>query len=168
MTTCLFYMAQKRPDKRKFNDKEKWCNAGLHWQPRSAFGPNTREISGLQCYCRPCQAKKKLDGRHKDVAAYNAAHRAYMRVYNHGISDAEVKILLEEQNYCCAICGVPVDLSSPLDHDHVTGKVRGVLCRGCNWGLGHFKDSTERLENAVIYLRKHELSVLKIGDSILS
>ncbi len=160
MTTCLFYMAQKRLDKRKFNDKEKWCNAGQHWQPLGVFGPNAREISGLQCYCRACQAKKKFKKRHENIAAYNAHQRNYMRIYNHGVSDADVEILLKEQDYRCAVCGDPVDLSSSLDHSHTTGRVREVLCRGCNWGLGHFKDSVERLEKAIAYLKKHELPSL--------
>ena len=60
-----------------------------------------------------------------------------------------------EQNGRCAICGVPeYELPSRLyiDHDHETGKVRGLLCPSCNTGLGHLKDDPEVLLRACIYL----------------
>jgi len=38
------------------------------------------------------------------------------------------------------------------DHDHATGLFRGCLCINCNLGLGHFKDSPDRLNNALAYL----------------
>jgi hypothetical protein len=41
-----------------------------------------------------------------------------------------------------------------VDHDHNTGKIRGLLCNGCNKGLGLFKDSPQLLESAINYLKK--------------
>ena len=52
---------------------------------------------------------------------------------------------------CCQICGGFQRLS--IDHDHVTGKVRGLLCSPCNIGLGGFKDNPESLLKAVEYLK---------------
>lgn len=40
-----------------------------------------------------------------------------------------------------------------VDHDHVTGKVRGLLCRQCNSALGFAGDNPERLERLARYLR---------------
>jgi hypothetical protein len=42
-----------------------------------------------------------------------------------------------------------------VDHCHISGKVRGVLCQNCNLGLGHFHDTPEKLERAAAYLRLH-------------
>lgn len=50
----------------------------------------------------------------------------------------------------CVICGGHSGMA--IDHSHVTGKVRGALCRGCNVGLGSFNDDKERLQNAIKYL----------------
>jgi peptide methionine sulfoxide reductase MsrB len=55
----------------------------------------------------------------------------------------------------CAICGRtrrPDEKRLALDHDHVTGMVRGVLCQACNNGLGHFQDDPERLLKAALYI----------------
>lgn len=67
------------------------------------------------------------------------------------------------QHNRCAICsgdfnGQPAYLVH-ADHDHATGLARGVLCHGCNLGMGLFKDSTERLLAAVRYLEHPTLAI---------
>jgi len=67
--------------------------------------------------------------------------------------------LLEEQNYSCAICGIQEEeLTKKLavDHNHETNIVRGLLCNGCNLGLGQFKDSVVLLSFAIEYLEQHD------------
>ena len=59
----------------------------------------------------------------------------------------------------CMICGNEVGDSPQLDHCHDTGKFRGVLCRGCNTGIGLFQDDIERLKGAIAYLESHQLQV---------
>ena len=59
----------------------------------------------------------------------------------------------------CQICGVSEETltkSLHIDHCHTTGRVRGLLCHGCNVGLGHFKDSIELMEKATDYLKRGE------------
>jgi len=72
----------------------------------------------------------------------------------YGIDLATYEAMAKAQGYKCAICPTPHTEASPLlvDHCHVTGKVRGLLCRGCNLGLGNFKDVTGYLLAAVAYL----------------
>lgn len=58
-----------------------------------------------------------------------------------------------DQKGCCALCGDSVAYDKIYtDHDHKTGKLRGLLCFGCNTGLGHLGDSLEGLQRAVEYL----------------
>lgn len=66
--------------------------------------------------------------------------------------------MLIEQKGVCAICGKSEEVSPKgvlsIDHDHTTGKVRGLLCDTCNrGGLGHFYDNVSLLRNAIKYLK---------------
>lgn len=78
---------------------------------------------------------------------------------NYGVSRSWVLQKLEEQGGTCAICktfGFKMRedhvTGMNLDHDHKTGKPRGLLCHNCNRGLGLFRDSEELLESARKYL----------------
>src|SRR5258707_1620309 len=65
------------------------------------------------------------------------AKRQYKSKYN--ITITEYYELLELQNYQCAICkreSWEGEKGLSVDHDHITGKVRGLLCTGCNLGIG--------------------------------
>lgn len=74
----------------------------------------------------------------------------------YGITREDYDGMLSSQNYVCAICSKPDNIGWCLsvDHDHKTGKVRGLLCNSCNHGLGHFRDSPEILIKAANYLGK--------------
>jgi len=67
--------------------------------------------------------------------------------------------MLKDQNYVCKICNKPENRkktsSLSVDHNHSTGKIRGLLCDLCNKGLGHFKDDINLLNNAIIYLNNN-------------
>lgn len=52
----------------------------------------------------------------------------------------------------CEICGHKNRLV--VDHDHLTGNIRGILCMKCNFGIGYFQDNTELMFNAINYLNK--------------
>jgi hypothetical protein len=78
---------------------------------------------------------------------------------NFGISLTTYKHILDTQGHVCAICGqqeVAPNRALAVDHSHITGKVRGILCSLCNRGLGMFRDDAKRLEQALVYVRKHE------------
>ena len=82
----------------------------------------------------------------------------------YGISLEEYYKLIEFQGGGCAICGrtqEPDGRKLSIDHDHTTGKVRGVLCYSCNRALGLFYDIPERLENAANYLRLNPFDQFK-------
>jgi len=71
------------------------------------------------------------------------------------VSPEQYQELLVKQNYVCALCLKPEAIVGNvlcIDHNHVTGKVRGLLCRMCNSALGKFKDDKDILKRAVEYL----------------
>ncbi len=85
------------------------------------------------------------------------------RLYGMSLDDYEAR--LREQGGRCAICGGtdPQQKAGPngasdfvVDHDHSTGAVRGLLCGGCNTGLGLFRDDPVRLEAALRYLARSQ------------
>jgi hypothetical protein len=73
----------------------------------------------------------------------------------YGISIYEYEEMFFSQGGKCKICNEPEHNNKLLsvDHCHNSGKVRGLLCGSCNIGLGHFKDNTRRLQDAIEYLR---------------
>jgi len=76
---------------------------------------------------------------------------------NYKIRLLEYKRLYDAQKGKCACCGIHeegFERKLHVDHDHKTGKIRGLLCTQCNPGLGYFQDSIERLEKAITYLKK--------------
>ena len=79
------------------------------------------------------------------------------RAERYSISPAEYQVLLDTHENLCGICGEQFDAGLYIDHDHSTGKVRGLLCCDCNLGLGRFYDNPDFLRKAAEYLEKHEL-----------
>lgn len=69
----------------------------------------------------------------------------------------EYDIRLKAQGGACAVCrrAPAVDELLHVDHDHVTGKIRDLLCFGCNAGLGNMNDNPKLLRIAADYLDFH-------------
>jgi hypothetical protein len=95
--------------------------------------------------------KEKIRDRHRKWRVANPGHL-------YGISLDEFNLKIKEQNSLCAIC---LKLMAPpfVDHNHITGENRDMLCRYCNTGLGMFFESIETLQSAVEYLKKHSVVV---------
>ncbi len=89
---------------------------------------------------------------------YGVVDAYYQRVY--GITLQQYLDMAEKQHYVCAICehenfamGVVHSGCLVVDHDHKTGKVRGLLCHNCNRALGLLQDSKAFIANAYNYLK---------------
>jgi hypothetical protein len=84
------------------------------------------------------------------------ARDLYLR-RTYGISLLDYDNLLDDQGGRCAICLCrPRTRSLAVDHDHITGRVRGLLCSRCNHGLLHFaQEDITILRRAIEYLLKH-------------
>lgn len=99
------------------------------------FPLHNKKRNGLDSWCRECRATYR-----------NEINRGKFRSV---ISDTGLKSL-KRSTHECVICGATGPLV--VDHDHATGKIRGMLCNHCNRGLGHFRDDPMLLEFARIYL----------------
>src|SRR3954453_13858938 len=85
---------------------------------------------------------------------------AYLR-RTFGISHAQYEELLSRQGGGCRICGKrPGKISLHVDHDHVTGEIRGLLCVGCNNALGQFRDDPLLLVRAAQHAARELLPLV--------
>lgn len=78
------------------------------------------------------------------------------RIRKYGLDPVSFDNMFLAQNGKCGVCKV-VLLEPAIDHDHLTGKVRGLLCSTCNSGIGLLKDDPAILLEAVNYLLKHKV-----------
>ncbi len=114
------------------------CSTCLIEKDKSSFYPDKRQKNGLRPQCKNC-----------------CRNTVTIRKFN--ITIEQYNEMLEAQEHKCAICGTNKSNDTgtfPIDHCHITQKVRGLLCSNCNTALGLFKDSIVYLEQAIKYLRK--------------
>jgi hypothetical protein len=64
--------------------------------------------------------------------------------------------MLINQNNKCVICKCDISKHPCVDHDHETGKIRGLLCLNCNHAIGFFRENVKLLEKVIIYLSESE------------
>lgn len=97
-------------------------------------------------WCKVCQREAVRDGRYRKM----------------GVSRDEYLAVLHGQCGACAICGQheqPVKAGARglhLDHDHVTGARRGILCSRCNQGIGRFNEDVQLMQKAIDYINKYK------------
>ncbi len=125
-----------------------------------------------QSYCRECQCFLGRQRHEKDKREGTASIKCkvdYLKrgkwarlLKERGITKDEYELLVVLQEGRCAICNQPETqiyrgeiLRLTVDHDHITGKLRRLLCKACNMGLGLFGDDPERLQKAADYIRQH-------------
>lgn len=123
-----------------------------------------REDRLNSCKKRYLQNKDEVSVDRKEYRKENfdkiaAKKREWHLKTTFGISVDDYNRMFDEQNGCCNIClkhQITFKIRLAVDHDHVTGKIRGLLCEACNTSLGKFEDSIDNLERALQYLKKHK------------
>lgn len=102
-------------------------------------------------FCEPCWGSIAETYAPREAGG-ETLDRYYQRTY--GITLEEYGQRFLRQGGVCAICNARPTKDGPLavDHDHTTGAVRGLLCRGCNVGLGCFTDNVAHMGRAIAYL----------------
>ena len=98
-----------------------------------------------------------LASRHRPEARarLKVRQRRYQLKRRYGLTPEALEALLATQAHACAICRRPIDGGHVhVDHDHDTGRVRGLLCQGCNTGIGNLQESVGALLSAAAYLTR--------------
>lgn len=103
--------------------------------------------------------KEYLKNYYKDYKMTNKEHRKLSERTRHlrikyGITLEDYNRMFTEQEGRCLICGVKKE-KLHVDHNHLTGKVRSLLCFHCNAGLGHFHENTDLINKAIEYLKSN-------------
>lgn len=102
------------------------------------------------------KANKEKAKRLKQERQLKVRDRNYKSAY--GISLKDVEAMLESQDGKCAVCLTEISLegkaTARVDHCHITGKVRGLLCHKCNVAIGCLGDNINGLQRAMAYLCK--------------
>lgn len=114
------------------------------------------------------EGERREDFEVRYAAAYKVAYadvrkdRFLRRSFGDDLTYARYMEMFDAQDGKCAICREPEKVmrhgkvaALAVDHDHITGAVRGLLCHECNTGLGKFRDSASILTLAIAYLEKH-------------
>jgi hypothetical protein len=141
-------------------DQELLCTSCRRTLSVSAFAiRKDTKVPRVRSNCRDClaaMATTKNRENPDDAQAYWWSRQ----LAKYGLTPQSWQELFESQGGKCAICGAEVNGKKRfhVDHDHATGKVRGILCTKCNVGIGALKDDPETVFSAYLYLMKAVLS----------
>lgn len=125
----------------------KSCAACREVKPLTDFFKQKGGHKGRHSYCKSCYKKRvRVRPNKPHLRRAGNLRRRY------GLDPAGVDALLAKQGGLCPVCEKPPKKMC-VDHDHSTGKVRGVLCRGCNVMIGILEDP-HRLPRALAYLKR--------------
>jgi len=132
---------------------------GSPWKHR-LISKDPEAMTGVCAACGPVKLRKQTSRGKVFLlckVAYDESSRngKFRHAYLHGINPVTFQKMAEAQDWACLICGCTPEILH-IDHDHTTGKIRGLLCRSCNLGLGFFHDDQQNLLKAVWYLRSRE------------
>lgn len=157
-------------------DEGKACADCGEVKPLDDFGFDPRMASGRKSYCRPCvnaraaadyaanaerikAVRKRRYEERKALGVPPPPSQRVSRLSRYGITPEQWDELFAAQEGRCAICRTDAPRgrgkSFHVDHDHATGKVRGLLCHSCNVGLGHLGDTPDRLRAVIAYVEAH-------------
>lgn len=152
----------------------KTCTKCKVEKPYTDYHKDKYQKDGYRCSCKSCQQLVHIKRYEKDPEGQRARSQEYRkriretnpeklfisnrktklkRAYNISLEDYDNLVMM--QNNSCKICGKePSTKLLAVDHSHMTGKVRGLLCGNCNTALGLIKDNTELLSKMITYLEE--------------
>jgi Recombination endonuclease VII len=145
-------VAVQRPHPSVVNGQKR-CRGCNTWKPVAEFGKARASRNGLvRNHCKACRREPSRQYHQSETGRDAYYRRAY------GVSLEWYRAALAMQNGLCAICHRPPDPSYRphprlvVDHDHETGRARGLLCHRCNAGIGMVHDDVDRIVSLVAYI----------------
>jgi hypothetical protein len=175
------WLRTRTPDltQARLSERPAWnCTVCGEWKEAEQYSP-IKGTTRRRNECRKCVSRYQAAGRARrrdaDPEGTRARKRAdskknYARLRANrikaqfGLTTDGYNAMVVAQGGLCAICRRPERANGSngerprqlsIDHDHVTGKVRGLLCQKCNIAIGQLDDNPERLDAAAAYLRQH-------------
>lgn len=110
-----------------------------------------------------CVEDSRLIANGKSLEEKRSKARKNLLSSMYNITEEDYSQMIFVQNGVCAICNLPETIirngkiqNLSVDHDHKTGRVRGLLCAKCNYGIGYFMDNKDLLMRAIQYLSSNE------------
>lgn len=139
-------------------NREKTRAASARWRARN---PEKVKADNRKWHAANSEQSRANHIRWKAENPDYQRQHAWLRKY--GLSAIEFYTMLRVQRGCCAICSKQFDSDAPrgspnkphIDHNHSTGKVRALLCSGCNFGVGQFKELADSMRKAAAYVETH-------------
>lgn len=129
--------------------------------PIENFHKKSTSSDGLQSFCKECKNLRRQQ-RRKVTPDCKIKNKTYYLKSTYGLSQEDFNDIYTTQKGMCCICKTVISSEvgqtkkgkAHVDHDHLTGKVRGLLCTKCNTLLGMANDSIPILKEAVKYLER--------------
>lgn len=134
--------------------KTKTCTGCKLLLPLKQFSFDKNRSDGRCYYCKDCYIINER--RQRVNYADRRTHLNLMRDF--GISLDIFKQISKSQQDVCAICEKPAESRLCVDHDHTTGRLRGLLCQPCNKMLAAACDNPEILNKGIEYLNRPPLA----------
>ena len=138
-------------------NKSKWVERQADTEVKKRKNDSRREK-----YKNDPEYRERAKQQARESNRRNPATKIAQHLAEFGITIDEYDRMLEKQEYKCAICGGIGDVRNryrmlSVDHDHKTGKVRGLLCFKCNFLLGNARDDVSILQKAIDYLEENSI-----------
>lgn len=121
---------------------------GTH-KPLADYHRSSKASDGKASWCKACVNSTRHENRKRTYTPENK--RKWQIKTRYGMTVEQVEEMRLAQKGACAVCKKPLG-KFHIDHDHNTGKVRGLLCHRCNVMIGGWDDK-EWLASALRYMR---------------
>ena len=132
----------------------KTCSRCSETKPWGQFPKDRSTKTGYHGYCRACNIEKTQSDFSRLTPEQRSLYNFRSQLRKYGLTPESYSQLLGKQGGVCAICSKQEkNKRLAVDHDHKSGKVRGLLCGQRNTGLGKFYDNVDTLSKAILYLQ---------------